>query len=155
MARFLVDDMCGRLARYLRFCGHDAADVGDRSVTSDAEIRRLAREEDRTPVTRDRHLGTTTAGEVVLLTSTDLDDQLRSMADAGVDLAIADRPRRCGRCNGRLDAPTGMEPYPEYVPDDVEAVYRCRRCGQYFWSGSHHDRVWTRLHRLGLDGEPA
>lgn len=150
MARLLVDAMCGRLARYLRFCGHDAAFAPDRGVEADDAIEALAREEGRTVVTRDRSIGGDDL-DVVLLEATDIDGQLREIAAAGIALEPSERPVRCGRCNGRLRPSGPTADPPEYVPDEAEALARCGRCGSYFWRGSHWDRVATRLERVRAD----
>lgn len=153
MARLLVDAMCGRLARYLRFCGHDAAYAPDRGVEADDAIESLARREERTILTRDHAIG---GGDldVIHLGATDLDGQLRAVARAGIALEPSERPSRCGRCNGVLRPASDAEEAPGYVPRGAEALSRCRRCGRYFWRGSHWDRVAARLERVRSGIEP-
>lgn len=146
MGQFLVDAMCGRLARYLRFCGHDAAYAPDRDVERDTAIADLANAEDRIVITRDRSLAAC-ADEAILVDAHDIDDQLRTVMAAGVALTIDDRPRRCGRCNGPLKAVLPGADLPAYVPTGVDP-YRCARCGQLFWRGSHWDSVRRRLARI-------
>lgn len=80
--RVLVDVMCGRLARYLRFAGYDAAYAGDRGLEADAALRNIAQSEDRQIITRDRELGAR-VDDALLLTETDLSAQLTALADAG------------------------------------------------------------------------
>jgi hypothetical protein len=79
----------------------------------------------------------------------ELDDRLRSLRAAGVDLRLAERPSRCGRCNGPLSALDPGEPVPDYAPggDEFER-WRCRDCGQVFWKGGHWERVRARLASL-------
>lgn len=145
--------MCGTLAVYLRFCGHDAAYAMDRDVEADDRLLALAEAEGRTLVTRDRQLADR-AGDAILLTAREVTGQLRELRNAGVDLSVPDRPVRCGQCNGKL-APVdydaaGMEA-PEYVPTDLDAadsVSRCRDCGQWFWKGSHWDRMAATIEGL-------
>ena len=145
MTRFLVDAMLGKLARYLRMCGHDAAYALDRGVEDDDALADVARLEDRTLLTRDRSL----AGRVddaILLGEREVSDQLRELRAAGVDVSLADRPTRCGACNGELSALSPDSESPAYAPAPGEvAVWRCRRCGQCFWKGSHWDDVAARL----------
>ncbi|WP_232700991.1 DUF5615 family PIN-like protein [Halobacterium wangiae] len=143
---FLVDAMCGDLARLLRMCGHDAVYVLDRGIEDDDEVRRLAVDEDRTLVTRDRDLAARTP-ESVLVVAKDTDEQLRELAAVGVTLEPA-AGERCGACNGELeDVPAGAD-LPEYVADDADPVWRCRDCGQFFWRGSHWTDVERRLEEL-------
>jgi uncharacterized protein with PIN domain len=140
--RLLLDVMCGKLAVYLRFCGHDAAYALDRGVEDDDAILAWAREEGRTLVTRDAER----AGDAVLVCATAPVDQLRELRAAGVDLTPADRPTRCGRCNGVLERVAEDAGAPSYAPDPAEtAVWRCADCGQRFWRGSHWDDVRETL----------
>ncbi|PSQ40099.1 hypothetical protein BRD13_00720 [Halobacteriales archaeon SW_5_70_135] len=54
--RLLLDAMCGGLRAPLRMCGHDTAYALDRDVEADDRLLALAREEERTLITRDREL---------------------------------------------------------------------------------------------------
>jgi len=167
--RVLCDAMCGKLATYLRMCGHDAADALDRGVEADDALLSLAAEEDRTLITRDRELAVRAANRdpgAVLLAERDVLDQLREVAEAGFPVELAAEPTRCGDCNGPVERigpdGTGVAPddRPEYVPDDVGAspaggtgsadgdprpAWRCRDCGQWFWKGGHWASVAERL----------
>jgi hypothetical protein len=145
---FLADAMCGKLAVYLRMCGYDVAYAPDRGVEADRAIARLARAEGRTVLTRDVALAGL-AADAVLLRALDVDDQLRELRDAGVRLELADRPARCGDCNGPLDPVPDEEATPADAPDPGETgVWRCRDCGRLFWRGSHWDRVRETLAEL-------
>jgi len=142
--KLLLDAMCGGLRAYLRLCGHDTAYTLDRGVEGDDAIAALAREEDRTVVTRDRDLAA--AADGILLRERDPVDQLRELAAAGVDLTPTDEPERCGRCNGPLDRVPDDEPTPEYAPDPSDTpVWQCPDCDQCFWKGSHHERMVETL----------
>lgn len=131
-------------------CGHDTAYVLDGTTpedpaTEDAVLARRARAEDRTLVTRDVQLAGRVGGSV-LLESRDVDDQLRELRAAGVPLELDDTPTYCGTCNGPLERLGEDERTPEYAPTpDAVAVWRCRRCGQCFWKGSHWERVGEML----------
>jgi uncharacterized protein with PIN domain len=152
--RFLLDVMLGKLATYLRMCGHDAAYALDRRDATDSEedvtgieddeaLLALAREEDRRLVTRDADLAAR-ADDAMFLSPTDIEGQLEELSAAGVGLSL-DRPERCGRCNGRVDPLDGGET-PEYAPNPEERrVWRCRACDQHYWKGSHWEDVRKRL----------
>ena len=142
--KLLVDVMLGKLARYLRMAGYDAAYALDRDLEDDDAMLSVAAEEDRRIVTRDAALAAR-AKDAVLLAAREIDGQLAELRAAGFDLALSE-PARCGRCNGVLDPVEEDETTPEYAPDPTErAVWRCRECGQYFWRGSHWDDVEERL----------
>ncbi|SDZ88998.1 hypothetical protein SAMN04488065_1032 [Haloplanus vescus] len=151
MARFLCDAMLGKLARYLRMCGHDTAYALDRDIEADDALARLAREEDRRLVTRDADLAARTE-DAIRLSATDIEGQLCELDVAGVRLSLPETPRRCGRCNGALAAVSEEASTPNDVPDPAAAaVWRCERCGQHFWRGSHWDDVRARLR--GVTGD--
>ena len=132
--RFLLDVMLGKLATYLRMCGYDTAYALDRGIEDDDAIRTLADAEGRTLLTRDEQLAAR-AGDSLLLTEREIEDQLRELREAGVELSLPAQPRRCSACNGAVERPE-TDDVPEHVPNGVEP-YRCRDCGQWFWEGSH------------------
>jgi uncharacterized protein with PIN domain len=141
--RLLLDAMLGKLARYLRMCGYDAAYALDRGIEADDELLRVAETENRRLVTRDRQLAERAGG--VRIDSKAVDAQLRELRDAGFELSLSE-PARCGRCNGPVEPVPSNEPLPDYAPDPAETpCYRCRDCGQVFWKGSHWDDVRERL----------
>lgn len=140
--------MCGGLRSYLRLCGHDTAYALERGVEADDRLAALADAEDRTLVTRDVDLAGRRA-DAVRLSSRETREQLRELRTAGVALSPTDEPTRCGACNGRLYEVAPGEPTPDYAPESGEqAVWRCPDCGQYFWRGSHWDRMCETLAEL-------
>jgi len=145
MTRFLIDGMCGGVLSQLRMCGHDAAFVQDHDLEADDAIVQLARAQERTVITRDRSLAAA-AEDAILLECLDPVDQLHELIEAGVDLSLPEEPSRCGRCNGSVRPVPENGSTAEYAPDPAEEqVWRCERCGQYFWRGSHWDRVAATL----------
>ncbi len=151
--QLLVDQMCGGIVSYLRMCGHDVWYALNRDLEADTDIRACAASEGRTVVTRDQTLAAA-AERSILLEATDTNGQLRELAAAGVSLEPADRPPRCGRCNGRLERVPAEVSTPTYAPAaDEMAVYRCRDCGQHFWKGSHWERVTRTLEEARTAGD--
>lgn len=153
--QILLDAMCGGLRSYLRMCGHDAAYSLDREIEDDDSVLAWAADEDRVLVTRDLTLATRAdreAAGAIALSKRAVSDQLRELADAGVDLRLADPPTRCGRCNGRLGRVDPGDPRPEYVPSHEAELWRCDDCDQCFWRGSHWRDVRARLARVRSGG---
>ncbi|WP_152040587.1 Mut7-C RNAse domain-containing protein [Salinigranum salinum] len=143
--RLLLDAMLGKLARYLRMCGYDAAYALDRGIEADDDLRAVAESEGRALLTRDRQLAARVPGSV-RIDAREIDDQLRELRSAGFELSLAGTPARCGRCNGPVDAIDEHGDVPDYAPDPGDtACYRCRDCGQVFWKGSHWDDVRERI----------
>jgi Uncharacterized conserved protein len=147
---FLLDVMLGKLATYLRMCGYDTAYALDegREVEADDAILGMARDEDRTLLTRDTELADRAGDRGVCLTTREVSDQLRELHGAGVALELDDRPARCGNCNGPLERLDGER--ATHAPDNGP-VWVCRHCDQQFWTGSHWDRVGSTLARIRDD----
>lgn len=152
--RFFCDAMLGRLARWLRALGYDAA--YDPRI-GDAELVRRAVEEERVILTRDRGLAQAwrVEGCVVL----ESDDPLESLAalDRRFDLGWP-RPlfRRCLACNTPLEEAPAAE-VVRRVPDRVRGreseFRRCPACERIYWEGSHTLRMRRRLQEaLGEEG---
>ena len=141
----LLDTMLGKLAVYLRMCGYDAAYAGERGIEADDAVRALAREEDRLLLTRDAELAASME-DAVLLAEREPAEQLEELRAVGFGLALPDEPSRCGRCNGRLEPVSPADDRPAYAPpSDGSECWRCVDCGQWFWRGSHWDRVASLL----------
>ncbi|MFB6154978.1 MAG: Mut7-C RNAse domain-containing protein [Haloferacaceae archaeon] len=146
MDRLLLDTMLGKLSTYLRMCGYDAAYSLDRGVEADDAVLSLAVDEDRRLLTRDVSLAAR-APRSLLLSTRDVEDQLRELRDAGFDLSLPGEPSRCSACNGSLERVPAGEPRPDHAPVEG-SLWRCRDCAQYFWKGSHWEDVRRRLERV-------
>jgi uncharacterized protein with PIN domain len=152
MLRFLADSNVGRLARWLRAYGYDAAyapHVDDRQLIA----RALA--EGRVVLTRDVDLmqrrvvahGTVRA---VLLRSDRVGDQLSQVVvDLGLEGARA--LTRCVECNVELEGRLKSEVsdrLPPYVRATQTRFSECPRCGRVYWPGTHWQRMRERLGAL-------
>ncbi len=145
--RWLVDEMLGRLARYLRILGYDTEYA---QGVDDEAIARRASEEGRRLVTRDRRLSSRSPG-ALLVTSPYLLDQLRSVRAAWPSLRLAPAFVRCTLCNGELvsardDRGEGGSPSSH--------VYRCPQCGHRYWEGTHTRDIRALLRTLEATAPP-
>ncbi|MGH8800427.1 MAG: Mut7-C RNAse domain-containing protein [Casimicrobiaceae bacterium] len=144
--RFVLDVHLGTLARYLRLLGFDSLYRND---YDDREIVRLAREEARIILTRDRGLLKRRAvARGRWIRSTVPLEQLRETVTA-FDLGDSARPfTRCAICNGTL-RPLGERRAAQFVPARVRERHRtfarCRSCGRIYWPGTHTLRVRKAL----------
>lgn len=144
--RVLLDVMMGGLTSVLRMVGYDTVYALNRNAETDEAVRAIARAEDRVIVTRDGDIAAS-GQPTVHVESTDPDEQLRELQEAGFSLEL-DEPSRCSACNGALDR-VREGPGPEDGPNPVEEpVWRCVSCGKHFWKGSHWDDVHERLASL-------
>jgi uncharacterized protein with PIN domain len=140
--RFVLDGHLGRLARYLRMVGFDAR---WRNECSDEELTRIAAEEHRIILTRDRGLlmrRAVTHGHWVRESV-----PKRQLAEilSRFDLYRSIAPfRRCLRCNALLQ-PVPKEIVAERLPPGVRQQRHefrtCPSCGRVYWKGSHYSRM--------------
>ena len=149
--RFAVDRTLGRLARWLRVLGFDAACraelPGDRLLT-------FAAREDRVVLTRDGRLRCPRGrARVVRIASDRFRDQLREL-DRSFPLGGAEhRPARCVECNLELE-PLAADRVPATVPEYVRATQqdfkRCARCRRVYWPATHRARIDAEIAALAL-----
>jgi len=144
---WLVDEMLGRLARYLRFVGYDTEYA--RGV-DDGAIAERAKREGRTLVTRDRTLARAVPGSVQI-ESSEVSAQWRELRRAYPALRSVPSFDRCTACNGRLrpgSVASLGETEAELPSALVEAggpIFVCEGCGHVYWDGSHTRRVRATL----------
>lgn len=144
---FIVDLMLGSLAKWLRMAGYDA--VYDKDL-EDEEILRLAREEGRTVITRDRELARKAEG--FLVPSKNLEEQLLSVK-IEFDLRFNSDEIRCPVCNGELaeaSAESVRDEIPEKSLRNSGEFWRCRDCGKIYWNGTHWDKILERFKKLKM-----
>jgi uncharacterized protein with PIN domain len=141
--RLLVDAMLGRLARWLRLLGYDAAYWRD---GSDEELMVAARAEGRQIVTRDHALAGRRGIHALLVAAESLDEQI-----AEVQAALGGHLEpftRCPECNGALaDLPhaAARDLVPPYVWHTQSQFRRCPDCGRVYWKGTHWPAMLVRL----------
>lgn len=152
--RLLVTEECGRLARWLRLMGCDAALAG---TGVPAELYRRSCNEQRVIVTRNRRVIGGRLVRVVTLESARLEEQLAQLArELGLAFDDTRAFTRCDRCNVELeDAPKAAVEgrVPPYVWQTQEEFCRCPSCGRIYWAATHAQRIRKVLERIG--GETA
>jgi uncharacterized protein len=142
--RWLADEMLGKLARYLRFLGHDTAYA--RGLEDD-ELLALARSERRTLLTRDRALAAR-AEPSLLLRAAQLPGQLAEVRLRFPEIPFEVTFDRCPECNvplRRWIPPSDGSPWPEELPRELVVqgleVRTCPSCSRHYWEGSHAARI--------------
>ena len=145
-AKLVVDGMLGRLARWLRIMGFDTLYDAE---WDDFELVRVARDEDRVLLTRDRQLAMRRGARSLLIEHEVLADQLKQVMSA-LRLRV-DRPfSRCSVCNQPLADVTKDQVrgrVPPYVFKAFDRFRICTGCERIYWRGSH----WERMRALLLD----
>jgi len=153
--KFLVDSMCGGLARWLRILGQDAEYEHD---ADDGELAARALREGRILLTRDRRLlerraargGHLVSGEGTMEELLDVVRAFRLPVEEGEGGLFS----RCLECNRALDEvprdSVGCQ-VPPYVFRTQERFKRCPGCRRIYWAATHREHVLERL--AGLLGE--
>jgi len=144
--KLLADQMLGKLAKWLRFLGHDTLYP---SAEDDDELIKISREENRILLTRDRNLVLSKSKVhdlpgVCFIESDDPDLQLKQVV-AELNLDLGDKIlTRCSECNAKIII-VNKEQVKEHVPKGVydrqETFWYCEACDKYYWQGSHYDKV--------------
>jgi len=153
--RFLLDAMLGRLARWLRILGYDAA--WEEHISDEALVRR-GLEEERIILTRDRRLQT--QWSVSGIRQVQAEAPMAQLAEvvAAFDLLPGARPlSRCSRCNSELQEASAREArgrVPEAILRRFDRFRRCPSCARIYWEGSHAARIRGVLTRCAGDAAP-
>lgn len=150
---FVLDVHLGRLARMLRLLGFDTLYRND---YDDPEIVRIAAEQSRIILTRDRQLLQASAvRRGYWVRSGIVEDQLEEVLRR-FDLYSQIRPfKRCLLCNGPVEETPKAEVLHLLEPKTklyYDLFYQCRHCGQVYWKGTHFDRLKEKLKRFAHHG---
>jgi uncharacterized protein with PIN domain len=146
--RFIVDTMLGNVARWLRILGYDTLYRRD---YKDWEILKIAREEDRIIITRDRGLHNRALNNglnSIYLYMDEMHERLAYIALlTGIRLYVDLEKSRCPVCNGELRK-ASKEEIKDKVPPRVYRLYSdfwiCTRCKKVYWIGSH----WVKIEEI-------
>jgi uncharacterized protein len=152
--KFLCDQMCLKLGRWLRAAGYDVSVID--APLEDQKIFQKAVEEHRRLLTKDKFFkemdpdGKT----VVYLKGSSLDEWAKQLKnEEGVDWLY--RPfSRCLKCNCILEKTALSPDVPDQVRKRTTEFLFCSNCNQTFWLGSHTDRMTENLRgwQLGPSG---
>ncbi|MBI5184913.1 MAG: Mut7-C RNAse domain-containing protein [Nitrospinae bacterium] len=148
--KFIVDDMLGKLAKWMRIIGCDTEYF---PFIDDVALLEKARLEGRTIITRDTLLvkRRCARGNFFLVKSNALRGQLRAVVDR---FRIDPYPllfTRCVLCNSMLsevDKKDVAGAVPEYVYKTQETFRSCGICGKIFWPATHKEKIAARLKEI-------
>lgn len=148
--KFVLDTMLGRLAKWLRILGYDAH---YQSHYLPGQLESLVKE-GRRFVTRDSKKSLMDAGSVFLQHDTIGEQLIELVSLLDLEPDPAEWFFRCLRCNVPLETvpeTSARESVPEYVfYENRGQIKVCRKCGRYFWPGSHRERMLKQLDAWGL-----
>jgi uncharacterized protein len=150
-ARFAVDRMLGRLARWLRILGHD---VVYGSHLAGRTLVDCARREHRILVTRDTRLvRQRDLPSHLFITSDHFRDQLREVA-ACVHVGGPGFLHRCLDCNvilADVSREVARERVPAFVWQTAEHFLACPHCHRLYWPATHGTHMRDELAALGIE----
>ena len=149
--------MLGRLARWLRLLGHDTLYY---PCIEDSLILRIAKEQNRTLLTRDTRLvKVRDVKDFLLLKENDPLEQLRTVVTQFKLLSPDEIQKpvsnaihsRCSLCNNILND-AGREEAKPHVPPYVYMTSRsfkkCPACDKYYWKGTHRKLLLEKLREI-------
>lgn len=151
--KFLVDQMLGTLAKWLRLCGLDTF-YADQEV-SDDELLDIAEQEQRILITRDKELHQRAKKRNILsliTMSKSLSEQLDIVFQSFPSINEELQPlTRCSLCNSEIKS-IDKEQIKEQIPNKVSQYHTlfwiCPTCHQIYWKGSHYDKILHTIKQL-------
>jgi uncharacterized protein with PIN domain len=146
--KLLCDHMLGSLAKWLRIFGYDT--FYPTPETTDDELLRIANEEHRLIISRDKELiarGKKKSLLVLEIHTTNLEEQITQVLHhIGFDTTML--LTRCIVCNTPLLAveKRTVEPHvPPKVFETRDAFWFCPVCVKYYWKGTHYENMIEKI----------
>jgi uncharacterized protein len=149
MEKFVADGHLGKLVRDLRLLGIDV--ICD-PAAEDRQLVRMASDEGRALLTRDRRLlmhGAMRHG-YYLRSQDPLEQTVEVLRRFNLGSVLTPFSR-CLRCNAVLEPAEKAEVFDQLEPLTriyYEQFRRCPDCGQVYWSGSHFDKLRARIEEV-------
>ena len=152
---FLVDSMLGNIAKKLRLFGFNSEYISD---IDDSKLIEKAKNENRTIISRDRSLiDRTNKNEIssVYITKENEIEQFLEIAKT-THLQfdeISGDSARCTKCNSPTSKINKIEienKIPKRVLEYHDKFWKCDRCDQIYWEGTHIKNLQEFVHKLKL-----
>lgn len=148
--RFIVDEMLGRLAKWLRMLGYDTT---YNTPTTDSSLVNQAFREQRVILTRDTRLVERKyVPRYILIKSDKYIEQLRQVI---VELNLVPDKNlffsRCLLCNAEIESiPKNIikEKVPPYVYETQTNFLHCPKCDKIYWAGTHVGEAHKKLQEV-------
>ena len=149
--KFLCDRMLGTLAKWLRIFGFDTL-FADSNI-EDEKLLKLAKDEERILITRDKNLIIDARREnikVIKIISTDINDQLRQvLKNTNIDENFF--LSRCLLCNNlveKISKKNVKKIVPDRVYENNKKFWYCKICDKVYWKGSHFENMIQKIKQL-------
>lgn len=152
---FIVDEMLGRTARWLRILGFDTEWAGElrknnEALDIDTRIIYVALMQNRILITRDKQLAQRAerygVQTIILPANMNLLDRLTYIVYKIKEYGVSSLPciSRCPLCNGELlqiDKRYVKKRVPLGTYQKHKEFWICAKCGKIYWKGSHWSNI--------------
>jgi len=146
--KFICDVMLGTLAKWLRILGFDTKYSRD---FDDDEILRIAEEENRVVLTRDKLLANK-AKKAVYINERSLDEQIkRVLNELKIDVDERKILTRCILCNvrvKRIEKEKVKGKVPPHVFEIHDEFWICPNCKRIYWAGTHWQNMEEKIKEI-------
>ncbi|MBX3718993.1 MAG: CapA family protein [Parachlamydiales bacterium] len=142
--KFLCDQMCLELGKWLRIAGYDTAILDN--TLEDQKVYQKAVYEKRRLLTRDRYFIELDPERktVIYLKGESLDGWVEQLKEEEKVDWLYNPFSRCLHCNALLEK-TDSPDVPEKILENTKEFWSCPDCCQIFWLGSHTERMLSTL----------
>jgi len=152
---FLVDAMLGNIAKKLRLLGFDSEFVSD---IDDSKLIEKAKNENRTIISRDRNLidraKKNEISSVYITSENEIEQFLEILETTHLQFdEISGDSARCTKCNSPTSQINKLEiknKIPEGVLEYHDKFWKCDRCDQIYWEGTHIKNLQEFVHKINL-----
>ncbi|MBT8172025.1 hypothetical protein KJN74_04055 [Candidatus Bathyarchaeota archaeon] len=142
---FIADSMFGKLTRWLRILGHD---VKYYKSMDDNELLEKAKSETRVVLTRDLGLFRKAIKDGVKIVLVESETITRRLVELSrrfdLSLKMDLRISRCPKCNDSIISVSKeqmIEQIPKATSKYCNEFWKCIKCGQIYWRGSHWKKI--------------
>jgi len=152
---FLVDAMLGNIAKKLRVLGFDSEYFSD---IDDSKLIEKAKNENRTIISRDRHLieraRKNEISSVYITQENEIEQFLEILKITNIQLnEISGDSARCTKCNSLTSKISKLElenKIPQGVLENNEKFWKCDDCDQIYWEGTHIKNLQEFVRKIKL-----
>jgi len=152
---FLVDAMLGNIAKKLRVLGFDSEYF---SNIDDSKLIEKAKNENRTIISRDRHLieraRKNEISSVYITKENEIEQFLEILKITNIQLdEISGDSARCTKCNSLTSKISKLElgkKIPQGVLENNEKFWKCDDCDQIYWEGTHIKNLQEFVRKIKL-----
>ena len=152
---FFVDAMLGNIAKKLRLLGFDSEYVSD---IDDSKLIEKAKNEHRTIISRDRNLidraKKNEISSVYITKENEIEQFLEILETTHLQFdEISGDSARCTKCNSLTSQINKLEirnKIPQGVLEYHDKFWKCDRCDQIYWEGTHIKNLQEFVHKIKL-----